>query len=240
MFCTNRFNSSQTKDDIDKEMNRINNNALESRLNKYKNFLVATALLICRAGSGKVMFALYPNTYYLPFKADLLGFPLPLVHNLAAFLLTVAFTAIIDQFKRRHLLYFSTLSAILAITTVMIINYLVSPSTVVYAIVQPTLLLLHGAMTDGFLDGLITVLTAEMISVYVKRGALLNASYFCSFILQILYAMFYPYVLNSFDLNLLLLTFLINNFIMLTLNAFYVPETSNKDLDEFGLFVTSI
>lgn len=221
-------------------MDRIRHNSKESRLNRYHNFLVATALLICRAGSGKVVFALYPNNYYVYFEKDFLLLPLPFVHDLAAFVLTVAFTAIIDQFKRRQLLYFSTLTAVLALMIIMIINFLSTPGTVAHAIVQPILLLLYGAIIDGFLEGLVTILSAEMISAYDKRGALLNVSYFCCFLSQILYAISFPYMLNYFDINFVLLTFLINDFIMLALNMFCVPETSNKDLDEFGLFVTSI
>lgn len=221
-------------------MDRIRNNAKDSTLNRYHNFLVATALLLCRAGNGKVVFALYPSNYYSTFENDFLVLPMPLVHDLAAFVLTVAFTAIIDQFKRRQLLYFSTLMAILSLMIIMSINFLYPPDTVAHAIVQPIFLLIYGAIIDGFLEGLITILSAELISAYDKRGALLNVSYFCSFASQVLYAISFPYMLNYFDVNLVLLTFLVNDFVMLALNFFCVPETSNKDLDEFGLFMTSI
>lgn len=221
-------------------MDRIRSNTQESKFNRYQNFLVATALLVCRAGSGKVVFALYPASYYLYFETNFLVLPMPLVQNLAAFVLTVVFTAIIDHFKRRQLLYISIVTAISALICIMMINLLSTPGTVAHAIVQPIVLLLYGAIIDGFLEGLITVLSAEIISAYDKRGALLNASYICSFILQILYAVSFPYVINYFNVTIVLLIFLVNDVAMLILNIFCISETSNKELDEFGLFVTSL
>lgn len=204
---------------------------LISNRQSLKLFTISTGLFILRTFCGREPIGVYPQNVFerldSAYDPRILTVEQPYINLIAG----IGCMFVISKFNRRSLLTISVCTYITIIILLMVCHSLVEFVNAYIPWIVLLLFWMYTALVSSFLFPLVTVIGCEVVSKSNQhRNTLINASWTVNNFFRACFTYLFPFLLNEFDIDVILSIFLAANILILLLTRFCLMETANKEL----------